>query len=47
MKPDAERPDQFIRRVTPGDHKTKFGPALIDHLNGLFAEELKLYGYTE
>lgn len=45
VKPDVERPDQFIRRVTPGDHKSKFSPELIDHLDTLFAEELKLFGY--
>lgn len=46
VKPDAERPDQFIRKVTPGDHKTKFSPALIAELDALFAEELRLYGYA-
>lgn len=45
VRPEAERPDQFIRRVTPGDHKAKFSPALIAHLDALFAEELAAFGY--
>jgi hypothetical protein len=45
VKPETERPTQFIRRVTPGDHKTKFSPALIADLNDIFADELVKFGY--
>lgn len=45
VRPTEERPDQFIRRVTPGDHKTKFSPGLIAHLDTVFAAELAAFGY--
>lgn len=46
VRPDAERPTEFIRRVTPGDHREKLSPAVVDHLNDLFAAEMKHFGYV-
>ena len=43
--PDAEQADQFIRKVRPGDHKDKLGPAVIACLNSIMAPTLRLFGY--
>ena len=43
--PQTERPDQFIRRVTPGDHKEKLRPAVVEHLNARLAKSMALFGY--
>jgi hypothetical protein len=43
--PEAERPDQFIRRVVPGDHKEKLSPAVIRQLNTRLAASMELFGY--
>jgi hypothetical protein len=45
--PDAERPTEFIRRVTPGDHREKLSADSIAYLNKVLAEPLRLYGYTD
>jgi hypothetical protein len=43
--PDAERADQFIRKVRPGDHIDKLSPAIVERLNALMAPALGLFGY--
>jgi hypothetical protein len=43
--PDAERADQFIRKVRPGDHKDKLSPVIIERLNAIMAPALALFGY--
>ena len=43
--PDSERPDQFVRRVRPGDHQEKLSPAVIRRLNDLMAPALERYAY--
>jgi hypothetical protein len=43
--PDAEQPTAFIRKVTPGDHREKLSPTIIEELNGVFADEMHLFGY--
>ena len=43
--PDAERPDQFIRKVRPGDHKDKLSPVIVERLNLAMAPALRLFGY--
>ena len=46
LRPDAERPDQHVRQVVPGNHRTHLAPETIARLNGLFGEYLRLYGYA-
>lgn len=43
--PAEERPTEFVRRVTPGDHLEKLSPEVIASLNSILAEELRLFGY--
>jgi hypothetical protein len=43
--PETEKPTEFVRKVTPGDHREKLSPQVIKQLNGIFAEEMALYGY--
>jgi Sulfotransferase domain len=45
--PQEERPDQFIRRVLPGDHKDKLSPKAIARLNRTLALSMRLFGYGE
>jgi hypothetical protein len=45
--PQEERPDQFIRRVLPGDHKDKLSPKAIGRLNRTLAPSMRLFGYGE
>lgn len=47
LRPDAERPDQHVRQVSPGNHKAHLSADTIARLNGLFAEYMRLYGYTD
>jgi hypothetical protein len=44
--PDAERPDQFVRKVLPGDHKDKLNAAAIGKLNDALAGSMRVFGYT-
>ncbi len=44
--PTEERPTEFVRRVTPGDHREKLSGKVIERLNTLFAEEMAHYGYA-
>ena len=43
--PDEERPDQFVRRVKPGDYLEKFDAETIAYLNVVFGEEASAFGY--
>jgi hypothetical protein len=43
--PQVERPDQFIRRVLPGDHKEKLSAKAIARLNKTLAPSMRLFGY--
>jgi hypothetical protein len=43
--PEAERPDQHIRQVRPGDHARTLAPATIEALNDAFGEYLLMFGY--
>lgn len=44
--PSEERPTAFIRRVTPGDHREKLSPKVIERLDVIFADEMTHYGYA-
>jgi hypothetical protein len=46
VRPQAENPKAFIRKVTPGDHKEKLSPETIRVLNEELAEVLEFYGYA-
>jgi hypothetical protein len=43
--PSEERPTEFIRRVTPGDHVEKLSVRVVEQLNNILAKELGLFGY--
>lgn len=44
--PDEERPMQFIRRVTPGDHREKLSQKTIRILDEQLSEEMTALGYN-
>ncbi|MEM9412205.1 MAG: sulfotransferase domain-containing protein [Planctomycetota bacterium] len=44
-RPTSEDPKQHVRKVTPGDHKEKLEPAVIEQLNEIFGEILNRYDY--
>ena len=44
--PEAERPTEFIRRVTPGDYREKLSSAAISRLNALVGDSLRAFGYA-
>ena len=44
--PDEENPTAFVRRVLPGDHRNKLTAQVIDRLNGLLAQPMRLFGYV-
>ncbi len=43
--PDEEKPTEFVRKVTPGDHMDKLDATTIAQLSEMFAAELDHYGY--
>ena len=43
--PEDEQPDRFIRRVRPGDHKTKLSPSVVASLNDILAPAMRIFGY--
>lgn len=45
VKPETEDPSAHIRRVAPGDHKSKLAPSTIAKLDDIFAPILSTYGY--
>lgn len=46
IRPTAEDPSQFIRKVTPGDHLQKLQPGTITKVNRLVKEAMDTYAYT-
>jgi hypothetical protein len=44
--PAVERPEQFIRKVVPGDHRNKLSPRVIEQLNEMLAPAMRLFGYV-
>ncbi len=44
--PTAERNTEFVRKVTPGDHKDKLGPETIAKLDALLREPMRIFGYA-
>jgi hypothetical protein len=45
VMPGEEKPTEFIRKVTPGDHRDKLDGPTVAKLNEMFADELARYGY--
>jgi hypothetical protein len=43
--PEVENPREFIRKVTPGDHREKLSSATISELNRVLAPAMELFGY--
>ena len=43
--PSEERPKEFVRKVTPGDHLDKLTPAMIGQLNDMLKDEMSMLGY--
>jgi len=43
--PEEERPTQFVRKVTPGDHKDKLRQKTIDKLGEMLGDEMAMFGY--
>ena len=46
VMPDEERPDKFVRKVTPGDHRDKLDEETIRALDAALAPMLEELGYT-
>lgn len=45
--PTEERNTEFVRKVTPGDHKDKLSPGTIARVNELLREPMQVFGYTK
>lgn len=45
LRPDAERPDQHVRQVTPGNYQKHLSEDTVARLTAAFGEYLRLYGY--
>jgi hypothetical protein len=45
VRPVAEDPRAFIRKVTPGDHREKLKPETIESLNEVVRPAMELFGY--
>jgi hypothetical protein len=43
--PEEERPNEFVRRVVPGDHREKLGAETIRQLDLLLQAPMKTFGY--
>jgi hypothetical protein len=46
VTPEAERPEEHIRQVAPGNHKRYLESATIAAINQALAEYMSLFGYT-
>jgi Sulfotransferase domain len=46
LRPAAENPAAFVRRVTPGDHRIKLRRETIDSLNQTLSPVMGLFGYA-
>jgi hypothetical protein len=44
--PEADRPDEHVRQVRPGDHQRKLKPETIEELNDIFSVALSTWGYS-
>jgi hypothetical protein len=44
--PQADRPDEHVRQVRPGDSQRKLKPETIEELNGIFATAIREWGYS-
>jgi hypothetical protein len=45
IRPDKEAPTEFVRRVTPGDHRDKLRPETITKLNSILKPAMDTFGY--
>lgn len=45
QRPAQENPDNFVRKVTPGDYKEKLRPDTIANLNATLKQALEVFGY--
>jgi hypothetical protein len=45
VRPDREDPNNFIRQVTPGDHRNKLRRRTIARLNRRLRNSMRLFGY--
>ena len=43
--PEVEDPNQFIRKVTPGDHREKLSAPVIARLDRMLGEAMEAFGY--
>lgn len=46
VRPDAENPQAFVRRVAPGDHLDKLSPGAITTVNGRLSGIWREFGYA-
>lgn len=46
VRPDAEDPHAFVRRVAPGDHLDKLSPEVIQAVNGKLSDIWSEFGYA-
>ena len=46
VRPDAENPQAFVRRVAPGDHLDKLSPGAIETVNGRLSDIWSEFGYA-
>ena len=46
VRPSEENPRQFIRKVTPGDHKEKLGHGTIAEITEILRPSMDMFGYT-
>jgi hypothetical protein len=46
IRPAAENPRSFVRKVTPGDYREKLTPETISELNSRLKEVLVAFGYS-
>jgi len=45
VRPETERPTEFIRRVTPGDYREKLSPELVSQIQAELADFMSAYDY--
>ena len=44
--PEKEEPTQFVRKVTPGDHKEKLSPTAVRQVEEILGKQMKFFGYA-
>ncbi len=47
VRPEAERPGEHVRQVSPGNHAKHLGPAAISAINDGLREYMRLFGYPD